>query len=200
MVRFLGLAEVPVTFPVKFPVPAQAPTTPAVAVIPFSRRPNKNWPVPSFVEMARLLQKEYGVAIYLFGSQGDREGCEAIRAALSATAGAGGVFNLAGRTTLVEMGGWFSRMRLVVANDSGPLHMGVALGVPVVTFFGPTDPRRTGPYGAGHHVLRSGVDCSPCFDKKCRLARVECMESITPEQVMRAVREAWRNVKTDGAS
>lgn len=200
VVRFLGLPEMPVTFPVHFPVPVQPPTAPAVALIPFSRRANKNWPVASFVALARLIQKEWGAAIYLFGSHADREGCEAIRAALLAAAGAGYVFNLAGQTTLVEMGGWFSRMKLVVANDSGPLHMAAALAVPVVTFFGPTDPGRTGPYGEGHHVMRSGVDCSPCFRKQCRLASLECMEHISPEQVLVAVRDVWRSGKATGHS
>ena len=88
-------------------------------------------------------------------------------------------------------------MNLVIANDSGPLHMAVALGIPVVTVFGPTDPKRTGPYGNEQHVVRSGVDCSPCLSKECRLPRVECLERITPEHVMRAVRDVLIAAKAD---
>ena len=97
--------------------------------------------------------------------------------------------NLAGRTSLVEMGGWFAGMNLVVVNDSGPLHLAAALGVPVVTMFGPTDPRRTGPYGAGHRVITSEMACRPCFDKVCPLPGVECMERITAASVIAAAKE-----------
>jgi lipopolysaccharide heptosyltransferase I len=195
VVRYLGLTVMPVSFPVHFPAPALDQAPPRVALVPWSRRSNKNWPVASFIEVARQIQQEFGASIYLFGSHTERAGCEAMRVALSTTAGAGTVVNLAGQTTLVEMGGWFSRMNLVVANDSGPLHMAVALGIPVVTMFGPTEPKRTGPYGAGHHVIRSGIDCSPCFGRDCPLPKVECMERITPGQVMAAVREVLTAAK-----
>ena len=99
------------------------------------------------------------------------------------------VVNLAGQTSLVEMGGWFSRMNLAIVNDSGPLHLATALGIPVVTMFGPTDPRRTGPYGQGHRVITTDVACRPCFARVCRLSRVECMEGITVGQVVEAARE-----------
>ena len=195
VVRYLGLPVLPVTFPIQFPGPPLEQATPRVALVPWSRRSNKNWPTAHFIETARRMQREFGASIYLFGSPAERAGCEAMRVALAGTAGAGAVINLAGQTTLVEMGGWFSRMNLVVANDSGPLHMAVALGIPVVTMFGPTEPKRTGPYGAGHHVLQPGIDCSPCFSKECRMARLDCMERITPEHAMVAVREVLRVIK-----
>jgi len=187
VIRYLGLPVLPVQFPVRFPAPAVAEAAPRIALVPLSRRVNKNWPVSHFVEVARRIQKEFNASIFLFGSKADQAGCEGMRRALLATPGARAVVNLAGQTSLVEMGGWFSRMDLVLANDSGPLHMAVALGIPVVAIFGPTDPKRTGPYGAGQHVVRSEIDCCPCFGKDCRLPQVECMERITPDQVMVAV-------------
>jgi heptosyltransferase-1 len=189
VVRYLGLPVLPVAFPLHFPAPSVAQSTLRVALVPWSRRHNKNWSAAYFVEAARQIQKEFGAAIYLFGSNADRSGCEEMRAKLASTPDAGVVINLAGQTSLVEMGGWFSQMNLVLVNDSGPLHMAVAVGTPVVTMFGPTDPKRTGPYGAGAHVLISGMDCCPCFGKDCLLPQVECMERITPAQVLVAVRE-----------
>lgn len=195
VVRYLGLPVLPAAFPVQFSAPVVDQTVPRVGLVPWSRRLNKNWPSSHFIEVARRIQAEFGASIYLFGSGEDRSGCEKICASLSGSSGAGSVMNLAGQTSLVEMGGWFSKMNLVVANDSGPLHMAVALDIPVVTVFGPTDPKRTGPYGNEQHVVRSGVDCSPCLRKECRLPRVECLERITPEHVMRAVRNVLGAVK-----
>jgi len=197
VVRYLGLPVLPVVFPLHFPAPVVSGTAPRIALVPWSRRVNKNWPAPYFVEVARQIQKEFGASIFLFGGKADQAGCEEMRRALVAPAAEGCVVNLAGQTSLVEMGGWFSRMDLVLANDSGPLHMAVAQGVPVVALFGPTDPKRTGPYGAGHHVIRSGMDCCPCFGKDCRLPQVECMERIRPEQVMGSVRDVLRAAKAE---
>ena len=190
VVRHLGLPEIPVAFPVRFPVPASvAKPGPRVAMVPVSRWANKDWPLGHFVQAGRTLRTEDGVSLYLFGSKADREACERIRSEVMAGGAGPEVVNLAGQTSLVEMGGWFSRMNLAIVNDSGPLHLATALGIPVVTMFGPTDPRRTGPYGQGHRVITTDVACRPCFARVCRLSRVECMEGITVGQVVEAARE-----------
>src|SRR5437899_921845 len=69
--------------------------------------------------------------------------------------------DLVGKTTLKELISLLRRVRVLITNDSGPMHLAAALGTPVVAMFGPTDPIRTGPYGAGHEVLRAGIPCSP---------------------------------------
>ena len=74
-------------------------------------------------------------------------------------------------------------MDLVIANDSGLMHMAAAAGVPVLAVFGATDPRRTGPYGRGHEVLQAELACCPCLQRVCRLSTLECLERITPEAV-----------------
>jgi len=65
------------------------------------------------------------------------------------------------------------------------MHLAAAVGKKVVALFGPTDPDRTGPYGPGHTVIRSGLPCSPCLLKKCD--SMQCMKEIMPEQVLAAV-------------
>src|SRR2546427_4116710 len=93
--------------------------------------------------------------------------------------------DLIGQTTLKELIALLRRARLLVTNDSGPMHLAAAVGTPVIALFGPTDPARTGPYGAGHTVLRSGVPCSPCFSRRCMNAvTMECLTSIAPQQVL----------------
>lgn len=78
------------------------------------------------------------------------------------------------------------RARVVVANDSGPMHLAAAVGTPVVALFGPTDPGRTGPTGASSEVLDRYVFCSPCYLKECPYGH-ECMKEIGVEKVAAAV-------------
>lgn len=194
VVRHLGLPVLPPSFPVNAPPIVVHDPTPRVAIVPLSRRANKNWPLTNFLETARALHHDCGASLYLFGSSSDREACERLCSSLLATHPNAVVVNLAGRTSLVEMAGWFARMNLVVVNDSGPLHLAAALGVPVVTMFGPTDPRRTGPYGEGHKVITSEMACRPCFAKVCPLPGVECMERISAESVIAAAKEVLNKV------
>lgn len=185
-VRFLGLPLMPVAFPLVFPRRAVDSGRPRVALVPFSRRGNKNWSVPGFVEVGRRLAVERRATLYLFGGPGDQAACEMMRQELLAGPGVPEVINLAGQTSLVAMGGWFQEMDLVVVNDSGPLHLAAALGCPLVTPFGPTDPLRTGPYGSGHTVLVAEVECRPCYARMCRKESLECMDRITAGEVFDA--------------
>jgi heptosyltransferase-2 len=88
----------------------------------------------------------------------------------------------------LELAALFSRARVVVSNDSGPMHLAAAVGVPVVAFFGPTDPGRTAPSGSPSKILDRYVFCSPCFLKKCPFGH-ECMREITVEAALEAVKE-----------
>jgi heptosyltransferase I len=78
-------------------------------------------------------------------------------------------------------------MDLVIANDSGPIHMAAALGTPVLALFGPSDPARTGPYGPRHVVLRGGEPCEPCYKRECpRESLPVCLGNISVETVLRS--------------
>ncbi len=79
-----------------------------------------------------------------------------------------------------------ARARVVVANDSGPMHLAAAVGTPVVALFGPTDPGRTGPTGVRFEILDRYVFCSPCYLKECPYGH-ECMREIGVEAVAAAV-------------
>lgn len=192
VVRFLGMPQSPVEFPLRFPARPVEGAGVRVALVPLSRGSHKNWPVPNFTEVARRLQAALGAEIYLFGSAADRPVCESIRSSLVSGGAGARVVNLAGRTSLVEMGSWLAGMNLVVANDSGPIHMAAALGVPVLAVFGPTDPKRTGPYGAGNRVVTAEVPCRPCYRKRCDQDVPECLARITPERVVQEASEMLR--------
>lgn len=76
---------------------------------------------------------------------------------------------------------------LLLCNNSGPLHMAVALGTPTVSTMGPTIPERWWPYGQGHIVIRKDLPCMPCNEGNCRLKTHDCMRLITVEEVLKAI-------------
>jgi len=93
-----------------------------------------------------------------------------------------------------------SRCRLFVCNDSGPMHMAGALGVPVVAVFGPTQPEWFGPLGSRHRVvIRRDVWCRPCADH-CLFEEPYCLRLIPVEQVMEAVTEVMESREVASAS
>jgi ADP-heptose:LPS heptosyltransferase len=97
-----------------------------------------------------------------------------------------GVIDVAGETTLTELAALVRRSTISVTNDSGPMHLAVALDRPVVSVFGPTDPIWIGPYGRADAVLRAGVACSPCFLRqlsRCRYDHV-CMANVSARAVI----------------
>jgi lipopolysaccharide heptosyltransferase II len=178
VVRFLGLSAAEPVFSVNFPPrPVDAPR-PRVAVIPSSRWPTKNWPPACFAQVADLLQKRRAASVFLLGGREDAPVCQGVAAALT-----GRTVNLAGTLGLAECGGLLREMDLVLSNDSGPGHMAAALGTPTLMVFGPTDPRRTGPYGSAHRAVAAKVDCRPCFSRACHRGGLACLSGVTPERV-----------------
>ncbi|MEO8277156.1 MAG: lipopolysaccharide heptosyltransferase II [Thermoanaerobaculia bacterium] len=87
---------------------------------------------------------------------------------------------------LVGLAAAMSHLDLLVTNDSGPMHLAAALGVPCVALFGPTDRRRTAPAGEGHIVLDRELWCSPCFRRHCPLLHHGCMRGLGVDEVATA--------------
>lgn len=97
-----------------------------------------------------------------------------------------GAVNFAGVTSLKELVSITSLCQLFITNDSGPMHIADALGVPLVAIFGSTDPVATGPYNTGE-VLQRKVACSPCFKRTCPID-FRCMKKITVDDVYNEAR------------
>ncbi|HAR45649.1 MAG TPA: lipopolysaccharide heptosyltransferase I, partial [Nitrospiraceae bacterium] len=93
-------------------------------------------------------------------------------------------------TSLKELAALAALADLFITTDTGPMHLAAAAGGKVLALFGPTAPWRTGPYGERHQVIRMGIDCSPCFQRSCKVNRV-CMAGITVDEVMRAVESVF---------
>jgi heptosyltransferase I len=138
----------------------------------------KLWDNEKFARLADLIKTRLGIEVVFTGSE--KESIEKIVKLMKSKAG-----NLGGKTSLMELAYLYQKALLVITTDSGPMHLAVAAGTPVIALFGPTDPQRTGPYGKGHTIIRTELPCSPCFLKKCRTKK--CMQDISPEQVFAVV-------------
>lgn len=147
----------------------------------------KRWYPRRFAEVADRLHERYGLKIVLVGSSGERPIAEEIAAAMRAPAE-----NLAGKTSVRQMMAVVADARLVVTNDSGPMHVAAAFGVPIVALFGPTDPRTTSPWTRKAVVVRKQVFCSPCLLRHCPIDH-RCMKRIAVEDVMQGVDFFLRN-------
>jgi heptosyltransferase-2 len=156
----------------------------------------KRWPVERFIAAAVDIQKLTGCCWLIFGGPGDQDlaatmerGIAQTRAELATKPAPGEVVNLAGKTSLRDLCAALSLCSVVLTNDTGPMHLAAAVGVPVVVPFGSTSPELTAPGLPGdprHSILRAGAPCSPCFRRTCPID-LRCLKGIQAEEVAKAV-------------
>ena len=149
--------------------------------------PAKRWAPERFSAVADGLVQRFGARVVIVGSAAEREISDAVGKAMTTPA-----VVLAGQTTVRQMMGLLARCRLLVTNDSGPMHVAAALGTPVVAVFGPTDPMATSPAGAPCSIVQQPVDCAPCTHRVCpRLSDVHrCMTGVSVASVLAAAETA----------
>ncbi|MRR17877.1 MAG: lipopolysaccharide heptosyltransferase I [Deltaproteobacteria bacterium] len=157
-----------------------------IAVNPVALWDTKLWDDQKFARLADLISRQMNIPVVFTGR--DKESLDKITAQMATKA-----INIGGQTTLPELACIYRDALAVITTDSGPMHLAAAVGTPVIALFGPTDPTRTGPYGENHVIIRTGISCSPCFLKKCPTQ--QCMEDITPEQVLEAVEKTVLSFK-----
>ena len=157
--------------------------------------PAKRWPAERFIAAAQEIQKRTNCLWLIFGGKGDALLTNEIEAAIGNRQSAiGNVLNLAGRTSLRELCAAIKLCRLLLTNDTGPMHIAAALDVPVVVPFGSTSPELTGPISSSntrHQLLKSNVPCSPCFLRECPID-FRCMMGITVSEVVDAILKTTR--------
>ncbi len=195
--RLLGFADVPIRFDLPVQAPAQTSAAHLLAEAgvaageayvllgPGTRWETKLWPAEYFAELAGRLRNETSWRVVLVGMKEE----EAVAARVAELAG-GFPVNLAGRTSLAELIALVDGAAMVVMHDSGPMHLATALGKPMVALYGPTSPKRTGPYCRSDAVARLELPCSPCYIKTtgaCPHGH-RCMREMMPADIMRRVR------------
>jgi lipopolysaccharide heptosyltransferase II len=161
-----------------------------IVLQPGARWGTKRWPVEYFTELACQLAKNFpNTRFAILGDRSDRPLGEIISHAAPERC-----LNLCGQTSLPEMVEWLRLCNLMVTNDTGPMHVAAALGKPLVALFGPTEPRRTGPYGHLEDVLRIDLPCSPCLKARCHYEKPnECLKALSPGMVFEFARKKLQN-------
>ncbi len=151
---------------------------PLITLLPGAARgPSKRWPAKHFIALANRLRSDQGATVMLAGGPGDAALCTQI-------ATASGALNLAGQTTLAEWAALLKRSDCVVSNDSGGMHLATAVGTPVVTIFGVTDPSKTGPLGRATVLQKSDMR-SRDVARNSDAAR-HALESVSPDEAYAA--------------
>ena len=153
-----------------------------IVLAPSTRWETKHWRSEGFGEVARYFVAK-GRPVALIGSAEERVACDAIAAAVP------GTVNLAGRTSVPELAALLRRCAVCVTNDSGPLHLAVALDRPVVSMFGPSDPLWIGPYRRPDAVVSANLPCSPCYLRELSRCPYQhaCMRQISSETVIERI-------------
>ncbi len=161
---------------------------PIVAIAPGARWATKRWPAERFAAVADALAAD-GNRIVLCGGPGDRAAFDAFRAAARAQVAADLSF-----LPIDALAAAIARVQLLVACDSGPVHLATAVGTPVLALFGPTSATRWGPPAPGR-ALSLGLACSPCSNHggdRCPEGHHRCLGDLAPEAVLSAARELLR--------
>ncbi|MGH9581375.1 MAG: lipopolysaccharide heptosyltransferase II [Bryobacteraceae bacterium] len=143
----------------------------------------KRWLPDRFAEAAVAIARERRASIAIFGSKQETAVCESVRDAIAARGAASA--NFAGATTLAEFIELAAACDVYLTNDSGPMHIASALGVPTVAVFGATDDAATGPTGEHARVVREPVECSPCLLRECPIDH-RCMKAVSADRVVEA--------------
>ena len=180
MAAALGCGSEPVEFPFAISdedrrwVDEQIPPGSRYAVmLPGTNWLTKRWPAEKFADLVEPLRRRFGLDTVVAGGPGDAEMAAKIPAD----------YNLVGKTNLRTILALLERADLVIANDSGPMHMAAALGRPLVALYGPTCPIRTGPFRRLDSVVRLDIPCGPCFSRTC--SHQSCLQHLGIEPVLR---------------
>jgi heptosyltransferase-2 len=148
----------------------------------------KRWPAERYAELADRLS-DAGVTVALIGSPGEIDVSEKV-ATLARTRP---VF-LTGKTSVSELVGVIKVADILITNDTGPAHIGAAVGTPTLAIFGPTNPLTTRPFGPAGRIIQRPPDCAPCMLRDCPIDH-RCMTAITADEVFAQAREAMQRLE-----
>lgn len=146
----------------------------------------KRWPLPYWKELIAKILKERKEHLLLLGGLEEEAYLKPLLEEGFSAKDPQRIHLLAGRTTPSILAAMLSRCKILVTNDTGPMHVAAAVGTPTVALFGSTSPVWTRPFGVGHEVIYKHEECSPCFQRTCPIG-YPCLHKISVEEVFRAV-------------
>ncbi|MCM8778506.1 MAG: lipopolysaccharide heptosyltransferase II [Candidatus Omnitrophica bacterium] len=156
-----------------------------IVIHPGASCPSKIWPAKNFAFVCDMLIKDYGFKILLITDKKNSHLGKEVRQFMKYSA-----VLATGKFSLKELAVVLKRAKLFISNDSGPVHIAVAVGTPVISIFGRKQPglspKRWGPLGEKDIVLHKDVGCSECLAHNCKIG-FECLKAITPKEVLEAV-------------
>ncbi|HUF30939.1 MAG TPA: glycosyltransferase family 9 protein [Gemmatimonadaceae bacterium] len=160
-----------------------------IGLCPGSNAPSRRWDADRYASLARRLVRE-GARVFVFGGPAEQR--------LTASVAGEVAVDLGGRTDLALLAAGLASCRVVVTNDSGPMHLAAAVGTPTLSLQGPADPAVTRPLGAGHRMLQHPeLPCVPCVKNVCPRsgrgyvlpdATRECLRLISVDDAVTALR------------
>lgn len=153
--------------------------------------PNKRWPSDRFADVAWQLRRKHGLPSLVTWGPAERATADEVVAASD------GAAHLSPRTSVSELAEVMRGASLVVAGDTGPLHIAAAVGAPVVGLYGPTWPERNGPWDPADEVVSRAAGCR-CHHKRQCLTGAPCIETIGVDEVMTAIERRLRRRESEG--
>jgi heptosyltransferase-1 len=156
-----------------------------ILIHPGAKRPIKMWPSLYFSELVSKIRSVRKETVVLIGGGNDMPLLDEIRTRVGP-----GIPALPGTVPIDGLPLLMEKTALYIGNDSGPLHIAVMCKVPTISFYGSSDPSRTGPFGPPdkNRVLTDPVECSPCGDFRKSCSHQSCMVGVTPDRVIETVR------------
>ena len=151
-----------------------------IVLSPGSRWETKRWPVPSYAELIRRMRLSCPGSVLLIGSADEAVLGEQLLNQLG-NSGMNNIRNWIGKTEFTQLLALISSADMVIANDSGPLHLAVALGKPVLAPYTCTKVELHGPYGSFKTAVQTQVSCAGSYIRQC--SHMSCMKDLTPDRL-----------------
>jgi heptosyltransferase-1 len=155
---------------------------PYVVLAPGTNWPSKCWSTTHFAKLADKLYDDNLIPVIIGGPSDQRLASEIIENTKIPP------IDLTGKTSLKQLAYIIKKSQAFVGGDTGPMHLAVAVGAKVVAMFGPTDPKRNGPYGSTHTILTPNVPCKCCWKRQCSIKQT-CMDEISDDIVYDAIQQ-----------
>ena len=144
----------------------------------------KCWPAKYFADVAAKIHEEKNANIIIIGGPGDAKVCSEVFDLIKKinSDAENWCKNISEKTSISLLAAWLEQCDFLITNDTGGMHVGAAVGTPVIAIFGPTDWSSTAPLGANHKLIKTEADCAPCLKRECPTDH-HCMTSLTTEKV-----------------